>query len=178
MLPVLASLGERAKLLADERQIVAGVRIRGVEADGLAEMAASVFSLAEFVQDGAEIRVGQRVFRRCLGRAGKEFESLFKIALLVIERPAIQQRFDFCRLETQRLLVSIDRFAPAGTTCLQGECTGEPIVGGEGDRNCADFFFELARFEIEDELAGKRLEAGAAALDNDVATIGKDAELR
>ena len=175
-LPVPTGFGVGGKPVADEGEIVVGVGVGGIEVDGGAQVLAGGFQLAELFEDAAEVEVGDGAAGVYGDRALKGVDGVFQVALLVGEHAEIYEGIDMAGTGGEDVAVGIDGLG-AGFGfgfVLAGE--GKPVFGISLGHE-ADFVVELAGVEVEDELAGNGLEAGAVALDDDVAAVGQDAEL-
>ncbi len=81
---MLARFGKRAKLFADEGQVVVGVGIAGVEAHGLPQMLSRRFELSQLLQQASQVVSASYLVRK--------FES--GVFRRFLRGPQCHQRFE------------------------------------------------------------------------------------
>lgn len=180
--PMAPRFLSRAELFADKSQVVMCVRVIWFEPDGMAQVQASRLEAADFFEDAAKIEMRQRVFWINLQGAAKIIGGLFEVAFFIAKRAAVEQSVELLGIEAQGAIVSVNCFGARLVIGVIFEGGGEPFVGVRfllrrlGKH--ANAFAKLACFEIQRKLAGERLKARAAMLDEDVFSVRKDAQLR
>src|SRR5579863_3913135 len=120
--------------------------------------------------------MGLRVF--CLsGQSAPEiFGGFLQVAALVEKRPIIDERIDSLRIYQQCAFVGFERFGLLVMVGFILQRGGQPVVGSASAHD-PHFFIELASFKVQYKLAGKWFEAGSAAFDDHIFTVGKNEQL-
>src|SRR5262249_14458994 len=144
---------------------------------GLSEMTACLLGFTEFLQNGSQVRMGKGVFRRCLYGTLEAVGGSLEISLFVVQGSAVNQGFYHLRLQTQGLAISVNGVGRVFSVVRAFEGAGEPLLRSvflPGDD--ADLFLQLAGFEIQEKLARQRIKTRATPFDDDIPTVGKNAQ--
>jgi hypothetical protein len=92
--------GKCAQFFADVGKIVLCIGVIRIKSNGLTEVFAGRMDISHFIQNASQIKVCQGAVGLRGNRTAEIFRGLFEVSILVLQRSAIEQRFDHCGVST------------------------------------------------------------------------------